>query len=129
MLPDSFITKSVAPAPFSKTEEAITIDTVHDRLLALEKQILSGSDYAGQPRNRLLEETDQHIKARLLCAVRIETLHSMMRELVNDGVLSQAQLQELLNDKTQFIIKRQDTIWLNQMTQEIDGPLYYSFEG
>ncbi|WP_300004850.1 hypothetical protein [uncultured Cedecea sp.] len=129
MLPDTFISKPFASLAHDETEKSISANAVNDKLLALEKQILSGNHYAGQPRNRLLEETDLHIKARLLCAIRIETLHNMISELVNDGVISQLQLQELLNDKTDFIIDKQQTIWLNQLTQEINGPLYYSFEG
>lgn len=129
MLPDSFITKPFAPAEHGKTEQSISVENVNDKLLALEKKILSGSHYAGQPRNRLLEETDWHIKARLLCAIRIEALHSMISELVNDELISQVDLQELLNDKTDFITEKQQAIWLNQLTQEISGPLYYSFEG
>lgn len=129
MLPDSFIAKPFAPVVHGEKEKPDSVDNVRDKLLSLEKIILSGSHYAGQTRNRLLEETDQHIKARLLCAIRIETLHSMINELVSDGVISQAQLQELLNDKTDFITEKQQTIWINQITQEINGPLYYSFEG
>ncbi len=129
MLPDTFITKPFAPAVHNETEKSLSIEAVNNKLFVLEKQILSGSHYAGQSRNRLLEETDRHIKARLLCAVRIEALHCMISELVNDGLISEGQLQELLNDKTDFITDKQQTIWLNQLTQAINGPLYYSFEG
>lgn len=129
MLPDTFIAQPFAPTVHNETEKSTSLETVKDKLLVLEKQILSGSHYAGQSRNRLLEETDRHIKARLLCAVRIETLHCMIRELVNDGLISEGQLQELLNDKTDFITNKQQTIWLNQLTQATNGPLYYSFEG
>jgi len=65
----------------------------------------------------------------LLCAVRIETLHCMISERINDELISEEQLQKLINDKTDFITGRQQTIWLNQLTQTISGPLYYSFEG
>jgi len=129
MLPDSFIEKPFAPTVYDETGNTTPADAVNDRLLALEKKILSGSHYAGQSRNRLLEETDQHIKARLLCAIRIETLHSVISEMVDDGVISRSQLSELLNDKTDFITNKQQVIWLNQLTQERDWPLYYSFEG
>ena len=129
MLPDTFIAQPFAPTVHNETEKSTSLETVKDKLLVLEKQILSGSHYAGQSRNRLLEETDRHIKARLLCAVRIEALHCMISELVNDGLISEGQLQELLNDKTDFITDKQQTIWLNQLTQAINGPLYYSFEG
>lgn len=129
MLPDSFISKDFAPLAHGETEESISSNVVNVKLLALKKQILSGNHYAGQSRNRLLEETDRHIKARLLCAVRIEVLHNMISELVNDGVISQLQLQALLNEKADFIIDKQQSIWLNQLTREIDGPLYYSFKG
>jgi len=129
MLPDSFISRPFVSAEHGGTEKSISSSTVNDKLLVLEKKILSGRHYAGQSRNRLLEETDRHIKARLLCAIRIETLHNMIVELVNDGVISQQQLQELLNEKTDFVIDKQQAIWLNQLTQEIDGPLYYSFKG
>lgn len=129
MLPDSFISKPFTPAAPGDTEKSISLNAVNDKLSALEKKILSGSHYAGQSRNRLLEETDRHIKARLLCAIRIEVLHNLISELVNEEVISQLQLQELLNDKTDFITDKQQAIWLNQLTQEINGPLYYSFEG
>jgi len=129
MLPGSFINKPFVPVGHDETEKSISANTVNDKLLALEKKILSGRHYAGQSRNRLLEETDRHIKARLLCAIRIETLHNMIIELVNDDVITPLQLQELLNDKTDFIIDKQQAIWLNQLTQEINGPLYYSFKG
>ncbi|MCS3431332.1 hypothetical protein [Klebsiella sp. BIGb0407] len=129
MLPDSFISKDFAPAALNDAEKSISLNAVNDKLSALEKKILSGSHYAGQSRNRLLEETDRHIKARLLCAIRIEVLHNLINELVNEEVINQLQLQELLNDKTDFITAKQQAIWLNQLTQEINGPLYYSFEG
>lgn len=129
MLPDTFISEPFASLAHSETEESILHHAVNVKLLALEKKILSGNHYAGQSRNRLLEETDKHIKARLLCAIRVEVLHNMISELVNDGVISQQQLQTLLNEKTDFITDKQQTIWLNQLTQEINGPLYYSFKG
>ena len=129
MLPDSFIEKPFAPAVHDETHKTITTDTVNARLLALEQKILNGSHYAGQPRNRLLEASDQHIKVRLLCAVRIETLYSVISELVADGVITQEQLSELLNDKTDFISSKQQDIWLNQLTQEKNWPLYYSLKG
>ena len=129
MLPDSFISKVFDPLAHNETEGSISLNVVNVKLLALEKKILSGNHYAGQSRNRLLEETDRHIKARLLCAVRIEVLHNMVSELVNDGVISKLQLQALLNDKIDFITDKQQAIWLNQLTREINGPLYYSFKG
>ncbi|MBS0849250.1 hypothetical protein [Citrobacter sp. JGM124] len=129
MLPDSFIKQPFAVANNDNAGKAIVDDTINDRLLSLEKKILSGSHYAGQSRNRLLEETDQHIKARLLSAVRIETLYNVITELVADGAISLEQLNELLNDKTDVIISKQQDIWINQLTQEKNWPLYYSFEG
>lgn len=129
MLPDSFISKPFVATGHDETEKSISPSAVNNKLLALEKQILNGQHYAGQSRNRLLEETDQHIKARLLSAIRIETLHDMIVELVNDGAINPQQLQEIVNDTTDFIIDKQQTIWMNQITQEIHGPLYYSFKG
>lgn len=129
MLPDSFIVKPFTSAVNGETEKPDAVDTVNSKLLALETKILNGNHYAGQSRNRLLEETDNHIRARLLCAIRIETLHSVMSELLDEGIISQPQLSKLLNDKTDFITARQQAIWVNQLTQEKDWPLYYSFEG
>lgn len=52
-----------------------------------------------------------------------------MSELLDKGIISQPKLSKLLNDKTDFITARQQAIWGNQLTQEKNWPLYYSFEG
>lgn len=130
MLPDSFLRQSSTTITHDEAETVtVANNSVQDRLLSLEKRILGDSLYAGQSRNRLLEETGRHLKARLLSAVRIETLHDVIKELVTDGVISQEQLDELLNEKTDFIISKQQDIWINQLTQEKNWPLYYSFKG
>lgn len=67
MLPDSFIVKPFTPAVHGETEKPDAVDTVNSKLLALETKILNGTHYAGQSRNRLLEETDNHIRALIVC--------------------------------------------------------------
>lgn len=94
MLPEHFLPRRypvVAPStPPAEAENSTTPEVVQDKILTLEKNILSGSHYAGQAKNRLLEETDRHIKERLLCAVRIEALHALMGELVEKELTSTA---------------------------------------
>ncbi|RKQ39184.1 hypothetical protein [Enterobacter sp. R1(2018)] len=95
---------------------------------ALEKTILSGNYYAGVAKNTLLEETDRHIKERLLCAIKIETLVAVINELCEQEKLNPADLQMLVEDKTSDIRLKEEQIWLNQLTQEKNWPLFYSFE-
>lgn len=128
MLPDSFIMHPFALTAHNDNATSPVADLINEKLLALEGKILSSHYYAGQSRNRLLEETDQHIKTRLLCAIRIETLHCTISELIESEVISKQELNELLSEKTDFIRSQQQTIWLNQLTQEKKWPLYYSFE-
>ncbi|WP_435952174.1 hypothetical protein [Dryocola sp. BD626] len=98
------------------------------KLQALEKTILSGRHYAGQAKNTLLEETDRHIKDRLLCAVKIETLVAVINELCEQEKLNPGDLHMLLADKTAALALKEESIWLNQLTQEKSWPLFYSFE-
>lgn len=101
---------------------------VQEKLSALEKKILSGKHYAGLAKNALLEETDKHIKERLLCAAKIEAMVAVIHELCEQEKLNPADLQMLVEDKTSDIRLKEDQIWLNQLTQEKNWPLFYSFE-
>lgn len=103
-------------------------DPIEQKLSTLEKTILSGKHYAGQAKNTLLEETDKHIKERLLCAIKIETLATVINELVEQEKLNPGDLQMLLADKTADITLKAEQIWLNQLTQENSWPLFYSIE-
>ncbi|EJF31380.1 MULTISPECIES: hypothetical protein [Enterobacteriaceae] len=132
MLPEHFLPRRypvVAPSTLpAEAENSTTSEVVQDKILTLEKNILSGSHYAGQAKNRLLEETDRHIKERLLCAVRIEALHALIGELVEKELISAADLQMLIEDKTAWVGSKEQEIWVNQMTQEKPWPLCYSIE-
>ncbi len=101
---------------------------VQEKLSALEKTILSGKHYAGVAKNSLLEETDKHIKERLLCAVKIATLTAVINEVCEQEKLSPADLHMLIEDKTSAIRLKEEQIWINQLTQEKNWPLFYSFE-
>lgn len=132
MLPEHFLPRRypvAAPSTLpTEAENSNTREVVQDKILTLEKSILSGSHYAGQAKNRLLEETDRHIKERLLCAVRIEALHALIGELVEKELINAADLQMLIEDKTAWVSSQQEEIWVNQMTQEKTWPLCYSIE-
>lgn len=101
---------------------------VQEKLSALEKTILSGKHYAGVAKNALLEETDKHIKERLLCAAKIATLAAVINEVCEQEKLSPADLHMLIEDKTSAIRLKEEQIWINQLTQEKNWPLFYSFE-
>jgi hypothetical protein len=132
MLPNNFVPQrflTLTDNNRSKsTENGDAPGQVQEKLSALEKKILSGKHYAGQAKNSLLEETDRHIKERLLCAVKIETLAAVINELCEQEKLSPADLQMLIEDKTAAITLKGEQIWLNQLTQEKRWPLFYSFE-
>ncbi len=101
---------------------------LQEKLAALEKTVLSGKHYAGVAKNSLLEETDKHIKERLLCAAKIATLTAVIGEMCEQEKLSPADLQMLIEEKTAAIRLKEEQIWLNQLTQEKNWPLFYSFE-
>ncbi|WP_435946233.1 hypothetical protein [Dryocola sp. BD586] len=101
---------------------------VQQAFSTLEKTILSGNYYAGVAKNTLLEETDRHIKERLLCATKIETLVAVINELCEQEKLNPADLQMLVEDKTSEIRLKEEQIWLNQLTQQKNWPLFYAFE-
>lgn len=109
-------------------EKSDLSDPIQQKLSTLEKTILSGKHYAGQAKNTLLEETDKHIKERLLCTIKIETLAAVINELVEQERLNPGDLQMLIADKAAEITLKADQIWLNQLTQEKSWPLFYSIE-
>lgn len=103
-------------------------DPIQQKLSTLEKTILSGKHYAGQAKNTLLEETDKHIKERLLCAVKIEVMVTIINEIVEQEKLNPGDLQMLIADKTADVTLKAEQIWLNQLTHEKSWPLFYSIE-
>lgn len=132
MLPKNFVPQAFQALSQKSNSDSAEIsntdDPVQQKLLTLEKTILSGKHYAGQAKNALLEETDKHIKERLLCAIRIETLATVINELVEQEKLNPGDLQMLIEDKMADITLKAEQIWLNQLTQEKNWPLFYSFE-
>lgn len=132
MLPNNFVPQRfLTLAEETRCNSAGNGETqgqTQEKLLALEKKILSGKHYAGVAKNTLLEETDRHIKERLLCAAKIETLVAVINELCEQEKLNPGDLQMLIEDKTAALTEMEEQLWLNQLTQEKIWPLFYSFE-
>ncbi|MCT4714983.1 hypothetical protein MUA01_08330 [Enterobacteriaceae bacterium H18W14] len=132
MLPNSFVPcrfqVSTVEDHSDSASNSESNSHVQEKLSALEKTILSGKHYAGLAKNTLLEETDKHIKERLLCAAKIQTLVAVINELCEQEKLNPADLQMLIEEKTSDIRLKGEQIWLNQLTQEKSWPLFYSFE-
>ena len=87
--------------------------------------ILANASRTGQSRNMLLEERDRHIKERLLCVVKIETFARLLNDLQAEGEIDAQTLSQIIADKTQEINESGDKIWLNLITREKDGPMFY----
>ncbi|NIY47827.1 hypothetical protein [Cedecea colo] len=132
MLPNSFLPWRFQAFAVKDDSDSARNNELHGhvqaKLSALEKTILSGKHYAGVAKNSLLEETDKHIKERLLCAAKIAALTAVINEICEQEKLSPADLHMLIEDKTSAIRLKEDRIWLNQLTQEKNWPLFYSFE-
>ena len=88
-------------------------------------QILANVSHNGQSRNMLLEERDRHIKDRLFRVVKIETFARLLNDLQAEGEIDAQTLSKIIADKTQEINESGDKIWLNLITREKDGPMFY----
>lgn len=87
--------------------------------------ILANASRGGQSRNMLLEERDRHIKERLLRVVKIETFARLLNDLQEEGEIEPQILSQIIAEKTQQINENGNEIWLNLITREKDGPLFY----
>ncbi len=87
--------------------------------------ILANAARAGQSRNMLLEERDRHIKERLLRVVKIETFARLLNDLQEEGEIEAQTLSQIIAEKTQQINENGNEIWLNLITRENEGPLFY----
>ncbi|KIS45121.1 hypothetical protein [Kosakonia radicincitans] len=90
--------------------------------------ILANASRGGQSRNMLLEERDRHIKERLLRVVKIETFARLLNDLQEEGEIEPHALSQIITEKTQQINENGNEIWLNLITREKDGPLFYKLE-
>lgn len=88
-------------------------------------EILANVSYTGQSRNMLLEERDRHIKERLFRVVKIEAFARLLNDLQEEGEIDSQTLSQLIADKTQQINEAGNEIWLNLITRENEGPLFY----
>ena len=87
--------------------------------------ILVNTNRTGQSRNMLLEEHDRHITDRLFRVVKIETFARLLNDLQAEGEIDAQTLSQIIADKTQQINEAGNEIWLNLITHEKDGPLFY----
>ena len=76
----------------------------------------------------LLEERDRHIKDRLFRVVKIETFTRLLNDLQAEGDIDAQTLSEIIAEKTEQINEAGNDIWLNLITREKDGPLFYKLE-
>ena len=90
--------------------------------------ILANARPGGQSRNMLLEERDRHIKDRLFRVVKIEVFARLLNDLQAQGEIDAQALSQIIAEKTQQINDAGNEIWLNLITREKTGPLFYKLE-
>lgn len=135
MLPDNLVPGRyhyiVQDPPAEPSDNTTNLTLVTEKLQELEAEILSSTPKAGRtglPKNALLEEHDRYIKERLFRVVKIETYARVLKELVAENEITQEALSALITQKTAEINEQGEKIWLNFITGENKGPLFYRFE-
>lgn len=135
MLPDNLVPGRyhyiVQDPPAEPSDNTTNLTLVTEKLQELEAEILSSAFKAGRtglPKNALLEEHDRYIKERLFRVVKIETYARVLKELVAENEITQEALSALITQKTAEINEQGEKIWLNFITGENKGPLFYRFE-
>lgn len=133
MLPDYLVSPyyRVSSQNNPQPAELSASQPLADNALHMEQykeQILTARSWAGQSCNPLLEERDRHIKQQIFCAAKIKTFTDVLTSLQQQGLVSQALLQQLLAEKGALVIDNGNTIWLNLITLEKNTPLFYQFK-
>jgi hypothetical protein len=129
MLPENLVPARfhISTAETSPREEGTETNLAQGKTTLADhaNDILANASRGGQSRNMLLEERDRHIKERLLRVVKIETFARLLNDLQEEGEIEPQALSQIITEKTQQINENGNEIWLNLITREKDGPLFY----
>ncbi|XTZ39033.1 hypothetical protein ACQYRI_02990 [Salmonella enterica] len=129
MLPENLVPARFHPATVenSSGEEGNKSNLTQGKTSLSEhaSDILANVSYTGQSRNMLLEERDRHIKDRLFRVVKIETFARVLNDLQEQGEIDAQSLTQIIAEKTQQINEAGNEIWLNLITHEKEGSLFY----